>query len=135
MKTCGRRVFRWLVPTCLFLALFINVVVAAEKAEDFPSKPITIYIAFSPGGSTDLSTRALADAASKILKQSIVCVNKPGGLGASALSELLSKKADGYTLSTLTYPMVTIVPHMLSLPFSPLDDFTHIMSLGRYLYD
>jgi tripartite-type tricarboxylate transporter receptor subunit TctC len=105
---------------------------AAES--DFPSKPITIYITYAPGGSTDLSVRALAEAASRILGQPIICVNKPGALGAVAISELLTKKPDGYTLSCIGYGLVTVVPHMRTLPFNPLEDLVHVMSFANYVY-
>lgn len=52
---------------------------AVEAQQDYPSRPLKMYIPFDPGGSTDLFSRALADAASKILKQPIEPLNKAGG--------------------------------------------------------
>ena len=51
------------------------------RAQAFPSRPISIYVAFPAGGPTDQFFRAIAESASKILGQSVIVENKPGGGG------------------------------------------------------
>jgi hypothetical protein len=48
-------------------------------ASDYPAKPITLVIPYPAGGSTDLTGRALANAAKKYLGQPIIVENKSGG--------------------------------------------------------
>src|SRR5512136_249439 len=71
-------------------------------AEQFPTKPIELWVGYGAGGSTDIPARALADAASKALGQPVVVVNKPGGGSAVMMGELKTRKADGYTLGVLS---------------------------------
>lgn len=70
-------------------------------AQPFPSKPVTMIVPFGAGGSTDVSTRTLADALGRQLGQPVVIENRPGGSGAVAIAALMQKPADGYTLMIL----------------------------------
>jgi len=64
----------------------------------YPSRPITIMIGFSAGGTTDIITRLISDELRKALGQPIVIENRPGA-GGNIGAELVAKaKPDGYTL-------------------------------------
>ena len=69
------------------------------RAQAFPSRPISIYVAFPAGGPTDQVFRAIAEGASKILGQSVVVENKPGGGGTLAPIAAKNAKPDGYVVS------------------------------------
>src|SRR5690606_26133318 len=56
----------------------------ASAQDQYPSRPITLIVPYTPGGGTDLTTRALAMAAQDVLGQPISVVNKPSGGGAAA---------------------------------------------------
>jgi tripartite-type tricarboxylate transporter receptor subunit TctC len=71
---------------------------AALAAETFPSKPITMLVAFPPGGPADVLARAMQIAMEKRLGQPFIVENLPGAGGAVAVQRLLSRPADGYTL-------------------------------------
>lgn len=118
------------------LALVLLVLALAASplgAQDaFPSKPITVWVGFPPGGGTDILTRALAESAEKLLGQKIVVVNKPGAAGTVATTELAKAKPDGYTLVSNTDTPVTRSPHLRDLDYDPFRDLTHIMLYGRY---
>jgi len=67
-------------------------------AQDYPTKPVTLVIPFGPGGSHDLTARAVTSVAADYLGQPILVQLKPGGGGAIA-SDFVSKATpDGYTL-------------------------------------
>ena len=100
--------------------------------EVFPTRPITVWVGFPPGGGTDILTRALAEGAEKILGQKIVVVNKPGASGTVATTELVKVKPDGYTLVSNTDTPVTRSPHLRDLDYDPFRDLTYIMRYGRY---
>jgi len=121
-------------PASLALALLaLAVTVSPLGAQDaFPSKPITVWVGFPPGGGTDILTRALAESAEKLLGQKIVVVNKPGASGTVATTELTKAKPDGYTLVSNTDTPVTRSPHLRDLDYDPFRDLTHIMLYGRY---
>jgi tripartite-type tricarboxylate transporter receptor subunit TctC len=97
-------------------------------SQDFPTKPITIYVGQSAGGGNDLTARVLAEAAQKELKVPVLVENKPGGGGTVATSLLASKKPDGYTLAVLSSSVFDIRHLMLPLLYDPVKDFTHIFA-------
>ena len=87
-----------------FFAIFLACALCFSSdsfAEDFPERPITLVIPYTAGGATDRTFRALAQSAKKYFPHSIVVENKPGGSGAVAISSMLGKEADGYTVTVI----------------------------------
>ena len=103
-------------------------------AADFPTKPINILIGYAAGGSTDLTTRALASEAAKLLKQPIICNNQVGASGTLVLGRVKGDKSDGYTLYNAPTANFCRIPHLQPVPYDPLKDFTFIMQYGLYQY-
>jgi tripartite-type tricarboxylate transporter receptor subunit TctC len=98
----------------------------------YPERPVTLIIAFGPGGATDLTARALAKALEKRLGQPVICVNKPGAGAAVAVSAIASARPDGYTVgTTLSAPSIT--PHTMDVPYD-VDTFDYIILNGKYMY-
>ena len=93
----------------------------------YPDRPVTILVGFAPGGSMDLSARALAKSAEKILGQPVVVENKPGGTGTVALAALLSQKSDGYTLCATPSSVLIRVSQQQQVPFKPFTSFKPII--------
>ncbi len=84
-----------LVAGALMLVL---LTAGAAAQEPYPARPITIVVAFPPGGLADLTARPLAAAMERLLKQPIVISNKPGAAGAVGNHFVATSKPDGYTL-------------------------------------
>ena len=83
----------------------------AEKAIEYPKQPIELIVPFAPGGSTDIGARILEKHLSKYLPGAqVVVVNKPGGSGTIAMSDLYNSKPDGYTLSLATHRATAMQP-------------------------
>lgn len=105
----------------------------AAQAQTFPSRPITLQVAFSPGGATDREFRLLAILAARQLGQNVIVDNKPGVAGTLAASSLaLTGKPDGYTLAQAPVGVFRI-PHMQSVQWDPLRDFTYVIGLSGYV--
>jgi tripartite-type tricarboxylate transporter receptor subunit TctC len=68
------------------------------SAQDFPTKPIELVLPYGPGGSHDLTARAVASVAHTYLGQPLLVVLKPGGGGAVGSQYVIRAKPDGYTL-------------------------------------
>ena len=68
----------------------------------FPTKPITIIVPWSPGGSHDLTTRALQNPIEKILGQPVIVINRPGGGSTIGYGEVMTSAPDGHTLGTFS---------------------------------
>ena len=106
---------------------------SSAPAQSYPNKPITIYCGFAPGATTDLTSRALAAGAEKILGVPFVVENKPGGDAVVAPALLATKPPDGYTLCSLPSSALVTSPHLLKLAYNPLKDFTYLAWYARYI--
>ena len=102
-------------------------------ATEFPAKAIELWVGYGAGGSTDIPARALADAASKILGQPVVIINKPGGGSSVMLGELKTRKPDGYTIGVLSSGGV-LSAHLRKVPYHPVNDFDPILQYSVYQY-
>ena len=71
----------------------------ATSAQPFPNKPVKIIVTAAPGGTTDISSRALSEILGKELGQSVIIENKAGGAGIIGIQALLAAPADGYTMA------------------------------------
>lgn len=68
------------------------------RAEQYPARPITMVVGFSPGGGTDVTARIVSTRMSELLGQSIVVENKPGAAGTLAVGQIERAPADGYSI-------------------------------------
>ncbi|MDB4443832.1 tripartite tricarboxylate transporter substrate binding protein [bacterium] len=119
-----RRKGLFLLVSAIMVATGLAAVQSVEGA--WPEKPITLYIPYSAGGSTDSSARALAVGMEKALGQQIVLINKTGGTGTVALGVLAGAKPDGYTLSVGVNSGLIWTPIQRKVPYKPLASFTNI---------
>jgi tripartite-type tricarboxylate transporter receptor subunit TctC len=114
----------------LILSTFLFVGLASNAIAAWPEKPITIYISYPAGGSTDLAARSLGPGLEKALGQQVVFVNKPGGTGTVAFGILAGEKPDGYTLAVGVNSAIIWNPIVRKLPYKPLADFTPVICFG-----
>lgn len=77
---------------------------AGASAQQYPTRPINLIVAFPAGGSTDIGARVVAGIAEKMIGQPIVVVNKGGAGGQVGWTELARAKPDGYTIGFLNLP-------------------------------
>jgi tripartite-type tricarboxylate transporter receptor subunit TctC len=84
------------------LALLVLVAVLGSglpvSAQEFPTKPVELVIPFGPGGSHDLTARAVASVAHQHLGQPLLVVLRPGGGGAVGSQHVIRARPDGHTL-------------------------------------
>lgn len=103
----------------------------AALAADFPSKPITLIVGFSPGGSNDITARAIAEPMSRKLGVPVVVENKVGASGMIATSDVARSKPDGYTLMVSSASPLVITPHTQGTAnYDSLKDFQPISLVG-----
>src|SRR5687768_12835475 len=78
----------------------------------YPDKPITMIVAYSPGGGTDLIARAIAPYIEKYLGGGarIVIVHRPGAGGEIGFAAIANAPADGYTIGFVNTPPLITVP-------------------------
>jgi tripartite-type tricarboxylate transporter receptor subunit TctC len=99
-------------------------------AQDFPTKPITLYCGYAAGGTVDIVARSLASGAEKILGVPVVVETRAGGSSTLAAGLTASKRPDGYSLGIVTSEAITRVPDLIKVSYDPLKDFTWI---GQYV--
>jgi tripartite-type tricarboxylate transporter receptor subunit TctC len=119
-----------LIMTFVML-MVISFIGEKETFAQYPERPITVLVGFAPGGSMDLSARALAASAEKILGQPVVIENKPGGTGTVALAALLSQKPDGYTLCGTPSSVLIRVSQTQQVPFKAFTSFKPIIGFAE----
>ncbi len=108
-----------LILAGFMLCAFASSVCAAAT---YPEKPVTLIVPNPAGGSTDISARLLANSIAPYISQSVIVVNKGGGGGLIAESEVIKAKPDGYTLMMSTIGPMTIYPALhRKAPFSYKD--------------
>ena len=113
--------------TLLIAAAVIASTPRGVAAQDYPSRPIRLVVAFTAGGTTDFVARLLAERLRASLGQSVVVENKPGANGAIAAEYVAKLEADGYTLFFTTVGAVAINPALRSnLAYDPVKDFAPV---------
>ncbi|WP_447917449.1 Bug family tripartite tricarboxylate transporter substrate binding protein [Achromobacter aegrifaciens] len=107
---------RWLAAGAIAFAL------ASQAHAAWPERPITLIIPASPGGTTDIAARLIADKLGAKLGQQVIVENRAGAAGIIGAQTLARAKPDGYTLL-----MGNIGPNAINyalyrtLPYKPAD--------------
>jgi tripartite-type tricarboxylate transporter receptor subunit TctC len=114
------------------LALSALAMACAANAQDFPTRPIKIVIAFPAGGPTDFVGRILADRLKETLGQPVLIENKAGASGAIGADFVAKSDPDGHMLFLTTVGAVAITPHLRdNMPYDPVKDFAAITMVVR----
>ncbi|MCD9123375.1 tripartite tricarboxylate transporter substrate binding protein [Cupriavidus sp. UGS-1] len=92
---------------------------SAVAAEAFPGKPIRLIVPFTPGGTTDILARLVAQKTGEALGQPMVVENRPGAGGNIGAEAAARSAADGYTL--LMGTLGTQVTNQFIYPRMPYD--------------
>ena len=95
------------------LALAATLWAPPSVAQDYPNKPVRIVVTFPPGGSSDVTARALSVPLQKNLGQAVVVDNKPGAGGTIAATEIVRAAPDGYNLLMSNTTPISLAPFML----------------------
>jgi len=113
------------------LAIAIVVAALPARAQDYPSRPITIVSAQASGGASDTVIRAVQERLQAALGQPIVMENRPGASGNVGAAQVARAAPDGHTLMIGTDAMMTSNVHLFkSMPFDPVKDFAPITNAG-----
>jgi len=124
------RKIRGLLITAMALATLLVPQFSGAQfacAQNFPSRPVRIVIAFPPGGPTDFVGRLVADKMTALLGQRVYIDNKPGANGTLGGGDVAKSDPDGYSLFLTTAGAVTVSPHiMANMPFDTFRDFAPV---------
>ncbi len=105
---------------------------AMAQVAAYPSRPIRIIVPQSPGGSTDLTARLVAQRLSEVFKQTAVVDNRPGAGSTSGTEIVVRAAPDGHTLLVVASSL-TINPALYTrLSYDAIRDFAPITQLSRF---
>jgi tripartite-type tricarboxylate transporter receptor subunit TctC len=91
-----------------------------------------MYVAYAAGGTTDLTARALAQNAEKILGVPVVVENKAGGGSTVANALTATKKPDGYTVLVTSTGSLTMRPLLMKVAYTP-ESFRPLIQYTNYV--
>jgi len=112
-----------------FAALLVPALPA--QAADYPSRPVTLVVAFPPGGPSDVLARIVGKQMEQLLGQPMVIENKPGAGGNIAADFVARAAPDGYTLLLGNNSILATNESLYKkLTYSPQKDFIPITLIG-----
>ena len=106
----------------LLITVISNIAVFASSNDEFPIRPVSIILPWNPGGAADLITRLLKSQWEKHLGQNMIIDNRPGAAGQVSWTTFLNQEQDGYTITAIAQPHMTITILAGGAQYSP-DDF------------
>jgi tripartite-type tricarboxylate transporter receptor subunit TctC len=111
---------------------FESLVPASAQVNSYPSRTVTIVVAFAPGGATDVVARAVAQRLSEAWGRPVIIENKGGASTQIGASYVAKSAADGYTLLATADTTFVINPHLFhKLSYDPDKEFVPISGLGK----
>src|SRR5689334_399166 len=111
---------------CVAVAMFLAAADAA-RAQDYPTRPVTLVVPYAAGGGNDVMARIVAEKMSRTLGQQIVIENKGGAGGSIATRQVARAAPDGYTLGLSGTGTHAINPTLYAnVGYDPRKDFAPV---------
>ena len=109
------------------MAVAAAILAASAGAQNYPSKPVTLYVGFPAGSTNDSTARAMAHQLTEQMGQQFVVINRDGAAGVIAAGQVAKMKPDGYSLMWASAsPLVMSPAYNKSTPYDPLKDFAPV---------
>jgi len=103
----------------------------AHAAEEWPTRDITFYVPYAPGGSTDPISRKYAELLEKQLKVKVIVENKPGASATIGTGAVIRAAPDGYTIGLGSTSSLAYQPlEMKGLTWKSANDYQSIAKLS-----
>jgi tripartite-type tricarboxylate transporter receptor subunit TctC len=98
-------------------------------AQQYPTKPVRLIVAFPPGGSGDIIARTIATQLGARLGKQVIVDNRAGAAGVIAAELVANAPRDGHTLLMGSLPLA-VNPWLYKLPYDPIKAFAPVAMLG-----
>lgn len=108
--------------------------VSIAQAQDWPTKPVRIFVGFGAGGGTDIVARLVADRLSTALGQQFVVENRPGAGGTIAGGAVAKAEADGYTALAISTGHSVSAVTFKQVPYDPVKSFAPVGIVASSAY-
>src|SRR5215212_8009083 len=116
--------------TLAYLPLLTALCVSTVCAQSYPSRPIRIIVASTPGGGADFVARIIAPKLTETFGQQTVVENRPGGGSTLGYETGVRAAPDGHTLTLIT-PSYSINPSLCTLKFDAISDYTPVVMIAK----
>jgi len=115
-------------PLATLLAALLGVCasLAPARAQNYPSRPITIIVPFAAGGPTDTIARLLAQRMGPALGQTVIVENTTGAAGSIGVARVARAAPDGYTIGIGHWSTHVVNAAVYNLSYDVLNDFAPI---------
>jgi tripartite-type tricarboxylate transporter receptor subunit TctC len=111
----------------LFAVMATLAMRAQARAQDYPSRPVTVVVPFAPGGGVDQMARLISGKLEQRFGKSFIIENKPGAGSIIAATYVQKAAPDGHTLLMAPAPTMAVnVSLYKNLPYDPTTDFSLI---------
>lgn len=101
---------------------------AMAQGAAWPTKPIRLIVPYPAGGVTDAVSRLLAERLALALGQPFVVDNRAGAGGVTGM-DAVAKATDGHMLALAAISPLTLLPHVMHVPYDPLKDFAPVATV------
>lgn len=125
-STVRRKILKLTASAVASLAL-----ASVVHAQAWPTRPITLVVPYTPGGTTDNIIRAIQVKLSQQLGQQVVIENRPGASGNVGNRTVARAAPDGYTIGIMPTTVGTFPLMSQSLGYDPLTDFAYIGTVAE----
>lgn len=115
---------------CLWMTLSLGLGALPARAQEWPSKAVTLVVPFPPGGSNDVVARLVAESVRKRLGQTVVVDNRPGANGGLGVDAVLRAPRDHHSFlvasdSVSLLPLFRPISWDLTRTFTPVAVLSH----------
>ena len=117
------------IASALLLSL---TALTSFAADEYPTKPVSIVVAYAPGGQGDVFARLVGEKLSTVYKQPVVVDNRPGVSGTVGTRIAAKAKNDGYTLLLGQTGEITVNRLLIKdMGYDPMKDLIPVVQIGN----
>ncbi len=117
-----------LVRTIIMGIALVSTIYSSAIAGEYPERPISVIVAFGPGGGTDVAARTIEPFIEKYLGEDLIILNKPGAGGEIGFSLLAASRKNGYTMGFINLPAMFAYSYDRETKYS-LESFAPVANL------
>ena len=118
-------------PNLRSLIALIALVTTSALAQQWPSRPVKLIVAYPPGGSSDLMARIVAAKFADMWGQQVLVENKPGAAGAIGTDYAAKQPPDGYSFMIANLGPIAVNPLLSSVPYNVEKEFIGVSQISQ----
>jgi len=109
----------------------LTLLAASAAAQQWPTRPVKLIVAYPPGGSSDLMARIVAAKFADLWGQQVLVENKPGAAGAIGTDYAAKQPPDGYSFMIANLGPIAVNPLLSSVPYNVEKDFVAVSQISQ----